>query len=113
MANANAPSGQAPAMTPPIHRLKNTNFFRAFTASSTIPSIYIQQFWDTIQYDKKAGCYRCQLDEQWFVLTKDALREALQITPVNNKEAFVAPPTSEGLINFFNELGYPNLVRNL
>ncbi|GJZ50945.1 hypothetical protein Tco_0605460, partial [Tanacetum coccineum] len=24
--------------------LKNTNFFRAFTASSTIPSIYIQQF---------------------------------------------------------------------
>nr|GEX70340.1 hypothetical protein [Tanacetum cinerariifolium] len=27
--------------------LKNTNFFRAFTASSTIPSLYIQQFWDT------------------------------------------------------------------
>ncbi|GKE47555.1 hypothetical protein Tco_1478813, partial [Tanacetum coccineum] len=26
--------------------LKNTNFFKAFTASSTIPSIYIQQFWD-------------------------------------------------------------------
>ncbi|GKB38752.1 hypothetical protein Tco_0883694 [Tanacetum coccineum] len=24
--------------------LKNTNFFRAFTASSTIPAIYIQQF---------------------------------------------------------------------
>nr|GEX80896.1 hypothetical protein [Tanacetum cinerariifolium] len=24
--------------------LKHTNFFRAFTASSTIPSIYIQQF---------------------------------------------------------------------
>nr|GEV19173.1 hypothetical protein [Tanacetum cinerariifolium] len=45
--------------------LKNTNFFRAFTASSTIPSIYIQQFWDTILYDKKAGCYRFQLDEQW------------------------------------------------
>ncbi|GJV15073.1 retrovirus-related pol polyprotein from transposon TNT 1-94, partial [Tanacetum coccineum] len=27
--------------------LKHTNFFRAFTASSTIPAIYIQQFWDT------------------------------------------------------------------
>nr|GEX28408.1 hypothetical protein [Tanacetum cinerariifolium] len=45
--------------------LKNTNFFRAFTASSNLPSIYIQQFWDTIRYDKKAGCYKCQLDEQW------------------------------------------------
>nr|GEX66873.1 histone deacetylase 14 [Tanacetum cinerariifolium] len=63
-----------------VDLLKNTNFFRAFTASSTIPSIYIQQFWDTVQYDKKAGSYRCQLDEQWFVLTKDTLREALQIT---------------------------------
>nr|GEY54369.1 reverse transcriptase domain-containing protein [Tanacetum cinerariifolium] len=28
--------------------LKHTNFFRAFTASSKISSIYIQQFWDTI-----------------------------------------------------------------
>ncbi|GJZ00924.1 retrovirus-related pol polyprotein from transposon TNT 1-94 [Tanacetum coccineum] len=28
--------------------LKNTNFFRDFIASSIIPSIYIQQFWDTI-----------------------------------------------------------------
>nr|GFA10354.1 hypothetical protein [Tanacetum cinerariifolium] len=37
-----------------VDLLKNTNFFRAFIASSTIPSIYIQQFWDTIQYDKKS-----------------------------------------------------------
>nr|GEW13922.1 hypothetical protein [Tanacetum cinerariifolium] len=44
--------------------LKHTDFFRAFTASSTIPSIYIQQFWDTVQYDKTAGCYKCQLDDQ-------------------------------------------------
>ncbi|GKF13694.1 hypothetical protein Tco_0055156, partial [Tanacetum coccineum] len=54
--------------------LKQTNFFRAFTASSTIPAIYIQQFWDTICYDRIAGGYKCQLDEQWFNLTKDTLR---------------------------------------
>ncbi|GKF60953.1 hypothetical protein Tco_0177739, partial [Tanacetum coccineum] len=35
--------------------LKHTNFFIAFTASLTIPSIYIQQFWDTIRYDKTTG----------------------------------------------------------
>nr|GEU82498.1 retrovirus-related Pol polyprotein from transposon TNT 1-94 [Tanacetum cinerariifolium] len=40
-----------------VDLLKHTNFFRAFTTSSTILSIYIQQFWDTVQYDKKAGCY--------------------------------------------------------
>nr|GEV95170.1 reverse transcriptase domain-containing protein [Tanacetum cinerariifolium] len=71
------------------------------------------QFWDTVQYDKSAGCYRCQLDEQWFVLTKATLREALQITPVKNNQAFISPPSSDALINFVNELGYPKLVRNL
>nr|GEX20384.1 retrovirus-related Pol polyprotein from transposon TNT 1-94 [Tanacetum cinerariifolium] len=96
-----------------VDLLKNTNFFRAFTASSTIPSIYIQQFWDTIQYDKTVGCFRCQLDEQLFVLTKDTLREALQITPVNSNQAFIYPPTVEALINFVNELGYPKLVRHV
>ncbi|GKG36275.1 hypothetical protein Tco_0443953, partial [Tanacetum coccineum] len=47
--------------------LNNTNFFKAFTASSTIPSIYIRQFWDTIRFDKDKG-YSCQLDEQRFLL---------------------------------------------
>nr|GEV95014.1 retrovirus-related Pol polyprotein from transposon TNT 1-94 [Tanacetum cinerariifolium] len=93
--------------------LRHTNFFRAFTTSSTIPSIYIQQFWDTIRFDKSARCYKCQLDEQWFDLAKDSLRGALHITPVNNNQAFTSPPSSDALINFVNELGYPKLVRNL
>nr|GFA14190.1 monodehydroascorbate reductase [Tanacetum cinerariifolium] len=45
--------------------------------------------------------------------SNNTLREALQITPVNNNQAFAAPPASEGLINFVNRLGYPKLVRNL
>nr|GEV99840.1 hypothetical protein [Tanacetum cinerariifolium] len=93
--------------------LKNITFFRAFTASSTIQSIYIQQFWDTFRCDKIAGCYKCQLDEQWFDLTKDTLRDALLITPVDNNNAFSSPLTPDGLINFVNNLGYPKVVRNL
>nr|GEX24891.1 hypothetical protein [Tanacetum cinerariifolium]GEX25074.1 hypothetical protein [Tanacetum cinerariifolium] len=96
-----------------VDLLKNTNFFRGFTASSTIPLIYIQQFWDTILYDKKAGCYKCQLDKQWFDLTKETLGEALQITPVNHNQAFAAPPSIDGLIDFVNQLGYLKLVMNL
>ncbi|GJR77283.1 hypothetical protein Tco_0089648 [Tanacetum coccineum] len=38
-----------------IDILKQTNFFRVFTASSTIPAIYIQQSWDTICYDRITG----------------------------------------------------------
>nr|GEU98479.1 hypothetical protein [Tanacetum cinerariifolium] len=112
--NVNAPAGQTHTIYKiTIDILKHTNFFMAFTASSTIPSIYIQQFWDTVRYDKSAGCYRCQLDEQWFDLTKDTLRDALQITPVNDNQAFTFPPSSDALINFVNELGYSKLVRNL
>nr|GFA33123.1 hypothetical protein [Tanacetum cinerariifolium] len=72
----------------------------SFIASSDLPSIYIQQFWDMTLYDKKAGCYKCQLDEQWFDLAKETLREALQITPVNRNQAFAAPPLINGLIDF-------------
>ncbi|GJV79025.1 hypothetical protein Tco_1514895 [Tanacetum coccineum] len=93
--------------------LKQTNFFRAFTASSTISAIYIQQFWDTICFDSKAESYKCQLDEQWFDLTQNTLRDALQITPVDKNRAFSPLPTPDTLIEFVNELGYPREVINL
>ncbi|GJY82383.1 hypothetical protein Tco_0495759 [Tanacetum coccineum] len=93
--------------------LKQTNFFRVFTASSTIPAIYIQQFWDTICFDSKAGSYKCQLDEQWFNLTQDTLRDALQITPVDKNRAFSYPPTPDTLVEFVNKLGYPKEVIHL
>ncbi|GJY21047.1 hypothetical protein Tco_0393613 [Tanacetum coccineum] len=76
-------------------------------------TLQIEQFWDTICYDRTDGGYKCQLDEQWFNLTKDTLRDALQITPVNNNKAFSSPPTQDTLINFVNDLGYPKEVKHL
>ncbi|GJX48540.1 hypothetical protein Tco_0273730 [Tanacetum coccineum] len=129
MADVNAPIEQAPAVAPPtrtdeqiLPRIRwvpigKSNYYldaeKSFTAFSTIPAIYIQQFWDTICYDRTDGGYKCQLDEQWFNLTKDTLRDALQITPVNNYKAFSSPPTQDTLINFVNGLGYPKEVKHL
>nr|GFB39445.1 hypothetical protein [Tanacetum cinerariifolium] len=124
MPDVNAPSGQAPEMAPPVRtddqilpRIRwvpnrKSNCYLDLEKLQGNP-IYKIAFWDTVQYDKKARNYRCSLDEQWFVLTKDTLREALQITPINNNQPFIAPPSSDALINFVNELGYPKLVRNL
>ncbi|GJV38634.1 retrovirus-related pol polyprotein from transposon TNT 1-94 [Tanacetum coccineum] len=67
--------------------LKNTNFFRAFTASSMILAIYIQQFWDTI--------------------------DALDISPANDNNPFVALPSSDTVIEYVNTLRYPSTLRNL
>nr|GEU37352.1 retrovirus-related Pol polyprotein from transposon TNT 1-94 [Tanacetum cinerariifolium] len=95
--NVNAPAGQAPAMAPPVH-----------TDDQIFPRIR-WQFWDTVQYVKTTGCYGCQLNKQWFELTKDTLKDALQITPVNNNQAFTSPPLIDPLINLVNELGYSKL----
>nr|GEV83973.1 reverse transcriptase domain-containing protein [Tanacetum cinerariifolium] len=66
---------------------KKTNFFRAFTASSTILTIYIQRFWDTI--------------------------DALDITPTNDNNPYVALPLSDTVIEYITTLGYPSTLRNV
>ncbi|GJZ43968.1 hypothetical protein Tco_0591223 [Tanacetum coccineum] len=38
--------------------LQNTNFFRAFTASASVPAIYIQQFWNTLTYYGSESLYQ-------------------------------------------------------
>ncbi|GJU19146.1 hypothetical protein Tco_1147112 [Tanacetum coccineum] len=84
----------------------NTNFFRAFTASASVPAIYIQQFWNTLTYEAKTRVYSIELDESRFVLDANLLREALEITPVDQAHQFVSPPSGEAIMDFVNELGY-------
>ncbi|GJS42778.1 retrovirus-related pol polyprotein from transposon TNT 1-94 [Tanacetum coccineum] len=118
MADLNTPANDAPveqatAAAPPT-RMGDQIFplSKAFTASSMIPAIYIQQFWDTMCFNIAIGLYNCQLDEQWFNLYKDLLRDALDITPTNDNNPFVAPPSSDIVIEYVNTLGYPQYAQN-
>ncbi|GKD27361.1 hypothetical protein Tco_1233575 [Tanacetum coccineum] len=86
--------------------LQNTNFFRAFTASTSVPTIYIQQFWNTLTYEAKTRTYSFQLDETRFVLDANLLREALKITPIDQAHQFVSPLSGDAIMDFVNELGY-------
>ncbi|GJR95514.1 retrovirus-related pol polyprotein from transposon TNT 1-94 [Tanacetum coccineum] len=122
--NVNAPAEQAPAMAPHTRTddqnlphirwvpIGKSNCYLDVERSQSNP-IYKIAFWDTIRYDNKTGSYSCQLDKQWFDLTKDTLRDALQITPVDTNNAFSSPPTPNALIKFVNDLGYPKVVRTL
>ncbi|GKF60240.1 hypothetical protein Tco_0177026, partial [Tanacetum coccineum] len=87
-----------------------TNFFQAFTASANVPAIYLQQFWKTMSYNEMIGVYSCQVDEQWFDLSADLLRKALAITPVSPTHPFELPLSGDTVIDFVNELGYPEPV---
>ncbi|GJS88531.1 hypothetical protein Tco_0771167 [Tanacetum coccineum] len=113
MAEQNVPA-QAPTRTNEqiitVDILRNTNFFRAFFASASVPTVYIQQFWNSMKYDEKTGVYSCQFDEQWFNLSVDLLRKALDITLVDPAHPFELPPTGDTVIDFVNQLGYPEPV---
>nr|GFB78720.1 hypothetical protein [Tanacetum cinerariifolium] len=49
---------------------------------------------------------------QWLNLYKDILRDALTITPTNENNPYVAPPSSDTVIEYVNTLGYPSPLRN-
>ncbi|GJX57491.1 hypothetical protein Tco_0287388 [Tanacetum coccineum] len=90
--------------------MQNTNFFRAFTASASVPAIYIQQFWNTPAYEAKTGVYSFQLDETRFTLDVNLLREALEITPIDQAHRFVLPPSGDAIMDFVNEPGYTEAI---
>ncbi|GJV81317.1 hypothetical protein Tco_1517187 [Tanacetum coccineum] len=90
--------------------LQNTNIFRAFTASASVPAIYIQQFWNMPTYEAKTGAYSFQLDETRFVLDANLLRDALEITPIDQAHQFVSPSSGDAITDFVNELGYPEVI---
>ncbi|GJW75493.1 retrovirus-related pol polyprotein from transposon TNT 1-94 [Tanacetum coccineum] len=117
-----APAEQAPAIAPPIRTddqilpLRNwvpvgkSNYVLDVLKPQKSP---IFKFWDTMRYDYTTGIYNYQLDEQWFNLHKDILRDALQITPINDNDLFVTPPSSDTVIEYVNALGYPCMPKNV
>ncbi|GJS13770.1 copia protein [Tanacetum coccineum] len=82
----------------------------AFTASASVPTINIQQFWNTLTQEAKTGVYRFQLDENWFTLDVNLLRGALEITPIDQAHQFESPPSGDAIMDFMNELGYPEEI---
>nr|GEV37820.1 hypothetical protein [Tanacetum cinerariifolium] len=68
-----------------IDILQNINFFIAFVASTS-------------------------LDEDSFRLDVNLLREALEITLVDQAHRFVSPPSGDAIVDFVNQLGYPGEI---
>ncbi|GJT77727.1 retrovirus-related pol polyprotein from transposon TNT 1-94 [Tanacetum coccineum] len=110
------PIKQAPVGAPPTRiwmnksclsiRLSAIGKATAFTASSTIPAIYIQQFWDTICYDRTDGVTSVNWMRAMFNLTKMHSECSSDSRPVNNQTRLYSSPLNSGyLINFGNSLG--------
>ncbi|GJT75466.1 retrovirus-related pol polyprotein from transposon TNT 1-94 [Tanacetum coccineum] len=104
MADLNIPANDAPVEQAPVVALPTRTNDQILPLSKWVPI-------------GKSNCvldvYSFQLDEQWFNLYKDLLRDALDITPTNDNNPFVAPPSSDTIIKCVNTLGYPSTLRNV
>nr|GEX20202.1 ribonuclease H-like domain-containing protein [Tanacetum cinerariifolium] len=66
--------------------------------------------WNTLTYGAKTSAYNFQLNETRFVLDANLLRDALEITPINQAHQFGSPPSGDAIMNFVNQLGYTEVV---
>nr|GEX92104.1 hypothetical protein [Tanacetum cinerariifolium] len=56
--------------------------------------------------DDQMLSFAAWLDEDWFRLDVNLLREAVKITPVDQDHQFVSPPLGDAIMDFVNQLGY-------
>ncbi|GJW05631.1 hypothetical protein Tco_1568054 [Tanacetum coccineum] len=53
---------------------------------------------------------REQVENNVFILDANLLREALEITPIDQSHQFVSPPPGDAIMDFVNELGYTDKI---
>nr|GEU44259.1 retrovirus-related Pol polyprotein from transposon TNT 1-94 [Tanacetum cinerariifolium] len=88
MANMNIPANDAPAEQAPVIASPTRTDYQIFPSSN-------------------------RLDEKWFNIHKDLLRDALDITPTNDNNPFMGPPSSDIVIEYVNTLGYLSTLWNV
>ncbi|GKC25574.1 hypothetical protein Tco_1027724 [Tanacetum coccineum] len=58
------------------------------------------------RFDDPILPFAAWLDENRFTLEANLLREALEITPIDQAHQFMSPPSGNAIMDFVNELGY-------
>ncbi|GJW82636.1 hypothetical protein Tco_0155781 [Tanacetum coccineum] len=70
--------------------------------------VFVDVIVQTIMAD--AECFPAPSPTRSFTLDANLLREALEITPIDQAHPFVSPPSGDAIMDFVNELGYPRVI---
>nr|GEW38321.1 reverse transcriptase domain-containing protein [Tanacetum cinerariifolium] len=101
-----APAEQAPAVAPPTRT--DDQFF---SSSKWVPIGKSNRVLD-VQKSQRNPIFLIAVaimkNTNFFNLYKDILRDALDITLTNDNNPYVAPPSSDTVIEYVNALGYPS-----
>ncbi|GKC70577.1 hypothetical protein Tco_1116460 [Tanacetum coccineum] len=86
-----------------IDVIKNLTCLKAFTISTEVPEIFMQQFWHTIKKVKGTNSYKFDLANKKYVVDAEVFRKILNICPRVQGEDFTEVPDDESTLTFLIE----------
>ncbi|GJS12707.1 hypothetical protein Tco_0407179 [Tanacetum coccineum] len=88
-----------------------TPFYQAFLISTSVPAIYMHEFWTTVSFHKQ--CIKFKLNKKNHSFDLETFRDLLQISPNLPGQKFVDPPFEEEILSFIRKLGYSGDIKSL
>ncbi|GJR01366.1 retrovirus-related pol polyprotein from transposon TNT 1-94 [Tanacetum coccineum] len=86
--------------------IKNHPLRFSIAASSSIPWIYMAQFWHTLKKDRSKYQFKFMLDKKELTLTLDNFRQIFHLpqATINNHNSFVPPPSFSDMVPFYKQV---------
>ncbi|GJR46683.1 retrovirus-related pol polyprotein from transposon TNT 1-94 [Tanacetum coccineum] len=86
--------------------IKNHPLRFSIAASSSVPWIYMAQFWHTLKEDGSKYRLRFMLDKKELTLTLDDFRQIFHLlqATTNNHNSFVPPPSFSDMVPFYKQV---------
>nr|GFB49831.1 hypothetical protein [Tanacetum cinerariifolium] len=84
--------------------LSLTPFYPSFFITTSVPAVYMQEFWAIVTYQKHH--IRFKMNKKSYSFDLDTFRNLLHMCPKLPGQKFVDPPFKEDILTFMRELGY-------
>ncbi|GJU39215.1 hypothetical protein Tco_1192172 [Tanacetum coccineum] len=89
-----------------IDVIKNSTCYKAFTISTEVPKIFMQQFWYTVKKVSSSNSYEFLLANKKCVVDAEVFWKILDICPRVQGVDFAEVPDDEATLTFLFRLGY-------
>ncbi|GKE62505.1 hypothetical protein Tco_1512872 [Tanacetum coccineum] len=89
-----------------VEILRHHKLYNLVSLTTTVPIIYLHQFWTTINHNKNNHTFTFELDNHTFTLTPGLLRTVLQMHPPDPNNTYIQPPSKIQILEFIKTLGY-------
>nr|GEU99102.1 hypothetical protein [Tanacetum cinerariifolium] len=93
-----------------IGMIKNSTCFKAFTISTKVPEIFMQQFWYTIKKIQGTYSYEFVLANKRCIVDAEVFRKILDICPRVEGKEFTEVQDDDATLTFLIDLGYKDLL---